>query len=435
MSGRRSRWGARVVAAVAGTVSAVLLAGCGPATAGGPQLSVHEFGTTVTSEVGLALQGLRPGEPVIVTATSHTSAGTWRSRTVFPVPPDGRVSLAAQPPALGDYAGADPGGPLWSMAGPPTSQDELERAWAYGGVDIVIGADQGGRRVASTTLRRQGLAEVTTQRFVEPEELVPEGVPPDATGTPSVATVGWVVAPYPLPTARPRPGVLLIDGDEGGASAVFAARVIAAAGFPVFVLPAFGPEGQLPGSAALSVEAFDAALAWFTGRRLVDGGRVFVYGTGAAAGIALWFAANRPDRVRGAVAAGGATALLCAARGGSPTLTDHGRSVPCEDGTRPVADTALPPVRLIPGPVVLACGLADETLPSTCAWADAVHTARGDRVGDIEMRTPGAAHDVVTPPMLPIGLDDLPPATAQATEQGRRTFWAAVIGTLGQEAR
>ncbi|MDN4614289.1 acyl-CoA thioesterase/BAAT N-terminal domain-containing protein [Leifsonia sp. F6_8S_P_1B] len=430
-----SRRPARLAALVATAVCAVMLAGCGVPTAGGPHLVVREFGTTVTSEVGITLQGLRPGEPVVLTATARTSAGTWRSRSVFPVPPDGTVSLAAQQPALGAYAGADPGGPLWSMSGPPTSQDELERAWAYGGVDVVVAADQGGRRVATTTLRRQGLAEVTAQRFVEPSELVPEGVPPDATGTPSAATAGWVVVPFPLPSGSPRPGVLLIDGDEGGASAVFAARVIAAAGFPVFVLPAFGPPGQLPGSAALSVEAFDAALSWFAGRRLVDQDRVLVYGTGAASGMALWFASHRPDRVRGAIAAGGPTALLCAARGGSPTLTDHGEPVPCEDGTRAVADTALPPVRLISGPVVLACGLADETLPSTCEWADAVHTARGRRVGDVVMRTHGAAHDVVTAPLLPIGLDDLPPATAQATEQGRRTFWAAVIGTLEQEAR
>lgn len=418
--------GRGLVAAAAVVLALGALGGCAVHPVGGPRIVVDRFGNGVADPVAISVTGLRPGESVVLRAEAKTATGTLTSRAVYAVPPDGRVELWTQQPVTAPYVRPDGAALLWSMTGTPLAQSDLERTWALGGVTIRIDAEQQGRPVASTELRRSPLAAQSVERAIHVSDLMSGGGAKGATGS---MLAGRLFTPLPT-LVHPRPAVIVVDGDEGGSSGAFAARRIAALGFPVFVLPAFGPAGQIPGSAALSVEAFDVARDWLAARPGVNPGRIVVYGTGAAAPLALWLAAEEPGRVYTAIAASGPTALLCTSAAGTPLLIDRGQPVPCESPDQPVAETPLLPLSDIIGPILLACGGGDQTLPSACEWMRAGVAARGPRGADELLAAPGAAHDIATPPLLPIGLDDLPPATAQATEDARVAFWSRVTDLL-----
>jgi len=425
-----ARWtGAAVVALLV----ACVLPACSAGVDGGPRFAFSRFGDGVAQPVGVQLAGLEPGHPVVVTARARTGSGSLSSRAVYAVPPDGRVRLWSQEPLAAPFPRADGSGLLWSLTGPSLSQQQLERQWVFSGLDIRFTAEQDGRPVASDELRRAPLAAGTVERDVLGSDLIGSG-DPDASALGPTARVGRLVTAVPTPVDL-RPGVIVVDGDEGGAAGAFAARMIASAGFPVVVLPAFVPAGQIPGSAALSVETFDAMLSWFSSLPIVDEDRVFVYGTGRASALALWFAAEEPGRIHGAFAASGATALQCTSAAGSPLLIQHGRALPCANPERTIAGTDILPLQRIDGPLVLACGTADRQLPTACDWTRAGEQVRGDRDGDAFLYADGAGHDITTPPLLPIGLSDLPPATAQSTEDARGAFWALVVAKLAGATR
>ncbi|GAA4153901.1 acyl-CoA thioesterase/BAAT N-terminal domain-containing protein [Leifsonia shinshuensis] len=423
----RLRLGAVALAAV---VVLGALAGC-VTPAGGARIVVQRFGNAAADPVVVSLTGLTPGEDVVLRATATTVAGTWSSRAVYAVPPDGRVETSSQQPVAAPYVRPDAGALFWSMTGPSLSQQDLERAWAEGQVRVELTAEQQGGRVAVAEVQRSPLAAQSVEREVTVADLARA-----AASTGSGPSAGQeALRPgtlfTPLPTlVHPRPGVVLIDGDDDAAAGAFAARRIAAIGFPVLVLPAFGPEGQIPGSAALSVEAFDAARAWLARDPGVDPRHIIVYGTGSASPLALWFAASEPDAVYGAIAASGPTAELCASASGAPTLLNQGRAVPCASPNDRIADTPILPLNRIPGPLLLACGTADELLPSACEWTRAGADERGPRATGETLIAQGAAHEVSAPPMLPLGLGDLPAATAQATEDARVAFWSRVTALL-----
>lgn len=410
----------RGTVALGAALAVAALAGCSPGPAAGPRIAISWFGETVADPVAVAATGLQPGENVVLTATARTATGVWSARAVYAVPPTGTVRLWSDRPLVAPYPEPDPGALLWSMTGPPLSQAGLELTWAESPVDVTITADQGGRRVASATAHRSALA----------------------AGARKVPAGGGAVLLVPRrPPEQRMPAVIVIDGDEGGGSGVFAAGRLVAAGFPTLVLPAFGPEGQLPGSAALSVTEFDRALLWLALRPEVDAARIFVYGTWRAEPLALWLAAHEDGRVWGAIGASGPTALLCTSASGSPLLGGWGgvdEPVPCQDPEAPATASALPPIAQIPGPVLLACGTADVVLPSACDWLRAADVARSHALfarDDQLFVARDAGHDLSTPPLLPIGLSGQPPSTAQATEDARGTFWTLVSSMLQQAIR
>ncbi|MGO4536608.1 acyl-CoA thioesterase/BAAT N-terminal domain-containing protein [Leifsonia sp. 2MCAF36] len=424
------RWSGAVALALA---IALVASACSAGPSGGARFIFSRFGDAVTQPIGVQLAGLEPGHPVVVSARARTTSGWFSSRAVYAVPPDGRVQLWTQEPLAAPFPRADGSGLLWSLAGAPLSQQQLEAQWVFRGLDVRFTAEQDGRPVVSDVLHRSALSAGTQEREVPGSDLIATG-DPEASAIAPTARVGSLVGANPTPVEL-RPGVIVIDGDDGGAAGAFVAHMIAPAGFPVFVLPAFAPAGQIPGSAALSVETFDAVLAWFSSLPTVDEDRIFVYGTGRASSLALWFAANDPGRIHGAFAASGATALQCTSAAGSPLLIQQGEPLPCANPERTIAGTDILALQRIPGPVVLACGTADAQLPTACDWTRAGEQVRGTRDGDAFLYADGAGHDITTPPLLPIGLSELPPSTAQATEDARNAFWALVIAKLAGAIR
>jgi dienelactone hydrolase len=424
----------RLALAVAAAL-AVALSGC-TAYAGTPgtRFVIGELNASTTDPVTISLVGLQPGLDVTVGAGMTASGQHWRSRAVYPVPPSGSVDLASARPTLAAYPEADASGLLWSLDGPSQTQAQLEHVWAGGDVDIVLTASEGGHVVAMETIHRPGLAGFATIVPVYAGDVIRNAAGKPMGGTAYDLRIGTFYRPLSLVAGR-KPAVVVVDGDDGGASAPFIAGQLALAGFPAFVLPAFGPEGQIPGSSALSVESFDAGLSWLRSQPNIDPQRIFTFGSWRASPLALWLAANEPQRVYGAIGASGATALLCTSESGSAIITHDGVGVPCEDPGRTIADMSLIRLDRIPGPVLLACGEADEILSTSCAWLGAGVSARGSHPGDEFIRAPGAGHAIAVPPLLPIGLTGLDPQTAQATEAARVAFWSGVALILQAATR
>lgn len=414
---------------------AVALGGC-TADAGTPgtRFVIGQLNASATDPVTISIVGLQPGRDVTVDATVTTGGRRWSSRAVYPVSPSGMVDFAVARPSLAAYPDADASGLLWSLEGPSQSQAQLEHTWAGEDLDVVLAARESGHVVATSTIHRPGLAGFATVIPAFAGDVVQSAKGKPMGGTAYDLRLGTFYRPVSLVAGR-KPGVILIDGDDGGASAPFIAGQLALAGFPTFVLPAFGPEGQIPGSSALSVEAFDASLAWLSQQPNVDTRRIFTFGSWRASPLALWLAANEPQRVFGAIGVSGTTALLCTSASDSAIITHDGSGVPCEDGKRTISDMSLIRLDRIPGPVLLACGEVDDVLGNACSWLGAGVSIRGARPGDEFIRAPGAGHDIAVPPILPVGLSELDPATAQATERARVAFWSGVVLMLQAATR
>jgi dienelactone hydrolase len=421
----------RVVASIAAVIVLLLaLAGCVVAPASAPtRFVIDQPRSGITDPVSISIVGLQPGQSVVITATTDTKTGPWTAKGVYAVPSSGIVALANARPLIAPYPSSDPAGLLWSMQGPPQSQPQLEDAWAIGDRDIRLKAVQAGREVATTTVYRTGFGHQVSVRFVFAGDLIRGEQNTAPGGTTFDVRIGTFYDPDPRRNTR-RAAVLLIDGDDGGGTATFVASQLASEGFATFVVSAFGPEGQIPGSSALSVENIENGLTWLQRQPDVDPGHIFTYGTWRASQLALWFAAARPDAIYGAFAASGTTALLCTSTAGTPVLTENGGPVPCQDPQRTIADTSQVPIDRIAGPVLLACGQSDEILANACEWLAAGRTIRRDRAGDVYLSEPGAGHSISTPPLIPVGLQGLSPSAAQATEDARLSFWSHVTALL-----
>lgn len=412
----------------------LVLTGCTTGgSSAGARIIVEQRRSGITDPIAISVVGLEPGQPLILTASARTEAGEYTSRAVFSVPADGVVSLATTAPLLG-YAGPDSAGILWSLDGPSQSQGQLESVWANGNLNAHLSAVQNGREVATASVRRTGFAERISVRPVFAGDLIRSTDGGSPGGTTYDVRIGTFYDPDPVRAVR-RPAVVVVDGDDGGGSASFVAAQLAASGYAAIALPAFGPEGQIPGSSALAVESFDAAVAWLRLQPNVDAQRLFVYGTWRASQLALWLAADRPEAVYGAIAASGTTALLCTSVAGSPVITEDGAPVPCEDPSRTLASTAQIRLDRIQGPILLACGDSDEILANACEWLEAGRSLRDQRPGDTYIVAAGAGHSVSTPPQVPVGLRSFDARKALATEDARRAFWTAVGAMLREATR
>jgi hypothetical protein len=65
--------------------------------------------------ISIELSGFAPSQPVTLTTTQiFPSHSRWQARATFTVDENGRVSVARQAPASGDYEGVAAMGLLWS---------------------------------------------------------------------------------------------------------------------------------------------------------------------------------------------------------------------------------------------------------------------------------------------------------------------------------
>lgn len=389
-------------------VVAVLAAGCTgvPGYAAGPRFLVSGNPSADWEPVGIRVTALPPGARVSITANVR-SGGLWSSQADYAVPPNGTVDLSRQAPIDGPFRGADGMGLFWSLRSANGAPATSEQTWEGGTQEVTLTAVVDGRRVARTQLVRVGLSAVAPSEAVFDDGISGDYFPP------TTSSEGL------------RPAVLVFDGtDTGTSTGVLAAARLAAAGYPALAFSAYGSAGQPDPTRTLPAERLLSAIGWLRSQAGVDPSRIFSFGTSRGAALALWAAVAYPDLVYGAIAPAGTTGLICSSPVPAPAVTVGGSWVPCATGTREVTQANVLDLSRIQGPIVLGCAGNDEQLANGCAWMAAGRRARGERVDDSYLSARDATHLFYVPPYTPLYLPPVP--FAQATENARVAFWAAV---------
>ncbi len=399
---------AALIAAV-GLLAALVACTTGGGTQLGARFVVSKDPSASWWPLDIWVERLVPGHQVTVAASAN-SGGRWTSRATYGVPANGVVDLGTAIPELAPFRRPDAMGLFWSLARSDAGVTTSNGGWGDGTVTIDLTASVDGRVVAHYAVHRMGFGSIVASNAVFDSGFLGDFF------WPAFESIGL------------KPAVLVLDGaDNGMQSGVLAAAQIAGFGYPTLALSSFGSAGGAQ-SGTLHAETLVAALSWLRAQPGVDQDRVFVFGASRAAPLALWAAVQYPDLVYGAIAPSGTSGVICTSPVPVPAITIGGAWVPCTTGTNTVRAADVLPLQQILGPIVLACGGADETLPNACDWMSAGERARGNQFGDTFLRASGSTHALYIPPYTPLFLP--PSAAAQVTEDARVAFWRAVEHTL-----
>ncbi|TDQ02725.1 MULTISPECIES: acyl-CoA thioesterase/bile acid-CoA:amino acid N-acyltransferase family protein [unclassified Leifsonia] len=416
----------RIVAAVASALVAVTaLAGC----ATGDVAAGARFVTSplvrysaVLWPFPLELVGAEPGARLRLTARLATAHGTWTSAATYTVPASGTLDLASARPQLAPFTEPDSAGLFWTLRGPQLSGEAAARQWMRDTIRVTVAASDAGRVVASRSFELDGLASSLAVRTIYTRDLRPAIDPrlPRQTHEDVALATFYSAASLEHPQT---PVVLMFDDARPGASGDYVAPVIAQFGASVLRIPVAAAADGVRSTGIVADTTVQAVFDWLSERPDIEQDRVYVYGTGAAEQLAVWAATRFPSRIHGLFVAGGAPALLCLPAARVAPVFEDSSGLPCLTDAETVVPSAVPSIDGVDGPVVLACGTQDATLPSSCAWQRALAATREPRPGDRTIYADGATHPVSVPPGLPIAL----PATGgQPTEKARIAFWNAV---------
>lgn len=386
------------------------LGGCAAPGASSADIVVDELDGPF-DPLTIQLTGLSPGADVVLLAEADIDATEYRSRAAFVADESGAVDLDRQAPADGDWTVASSMAPFWSLA--PSLGDQA-RFDAYAepyDVELTLTRPDGTELASTIVSRGSGLDRVVV------EEVAGDGM----------------VAAYTRPAASgssgPRSAVLVFGGSEGGLdTARMLARWLATAGYPALAISYFGSQGQPTELAEVPLEPFLTAAEWLRAQPEVDPERVTAFGVSRGGEVALWLAAEHPELMRGAIAPVGAGEFWC----GYPdwqrsAWTLGGEPMPCTDLSR-VSDASVIDLAGVDGPLVLACGEADEVWDSCGLMTRTVARAEAAGLDFTEIAGDGASHFIPLDPYLPAmpGTDPAADATARAE------FWHATFEALGR---
>ncbi|HEX5706373.1 MAG TPA: acyl-CoA thioester hydrolase/BAAT C-terminal domain-containing protein [Pyrinomonadaceae bacterium] len=387
-----------------------------------PQISVRPSGRVLLGDaVGVVVSNLRPGQAVVLRATTTDTKGRrWNSSGFYRADARGVVDTARQASEGGTYLGVDQWGLFWSMTmAADTPEGEREPAHFQSGFAdnkrsnvVRVEAREGGRTLAGADI-----------------ELV--YIAPEVTITP--VRENGIVGNFHAPSAAPPrgrrwPGVIVVGGSEGGMhSANATAKLLSSRGYAVLALAYFNMETLPAQLEEIPLEYFKRAIDWMRANPSVDAERLAFAGSSKGGEAALLVASTYPE-VKAVVAYVPAHAAFQSIRfGGQQTVKSswsfQGRPVPFvpyagaterHDGIRAVyldglgdseaARAALIPVERIRGPVLVISGTDDRLWPSGPMAERVVERLRKER-----FRFPyqhlsyeGAGHSLTAPAQIPL---------------------------------
>jgi hypothetical protein len=267
----------RAVVVVAVTLAAS--AACSAPPAQEPALSFWDGSRPIEAQrIGdpfvVRFTGGPPGAEVTLRSRSRNHEGWATYRTDA----SGAIDVGRDPARDGTYTGVDPDGLVWSMRplpGAPMPDPGAPMPEAPP-LDLHLQAEIAGVPVARAVLVRHALDHGLDRRAVGEPGLVGEL--------------------YTLDRERPRPGVLVLGGSEGGLSlSTRRAAHLAARGFATLALAYFGLDPLPPTLAEIPLEYFQQALTWFARQPEVQAGRIAVLGISRGGELALLLGATFPE--------------------------------------------------------------------------------------------------------------------------------------------
>jgi dienelactone hydrolase len=274
------------------------------------------------------IEGLAPGDRVELTAETEDATGTWRSEATFAADADGVVDLAERAPVAGDWARADPTGPLWAMTSADGADRRVDGRGPLGSHAVQFRATAGNRTASATVTVRHAAPEVTRHELGAASEESPYGA--------------W----FEPPDEGPHPPVLVCHGSSGHVLEGIAA-LLASEGFAAYALQ-YLDAGDLPQRpVGVPLSYVDEAVDWFLDRPAVASADGYgAYGVSYGAQLAFVLASH-DDRVAAVVSDSGNHVCFEGGDGGAWTRdgADLPRigipDAPPDTWDRPVGDGAV----------------------------------------------------------------------------------------------
>lgn len=321
--------------------------------AGPPTVTLAQKQVLADQPLELRVSGVAPGSEVTITAQTEGDGPGSKASATFAATADGTVDLEDDAPVRGAYEVASGFGFLWSLhSAADQSQEQVT-------VRLAVSAD--GEDLGTVTqVRRLYRAGVTFEELT----LKRDGL------------VGYLLRPPPGAVQKPRAGVVLIGGAEGGAVSWAEAQLLASHGHPTLLL-AYFKASRLPRTLErIPLEYFELALRRLAALPSTDNDALVPVGISRGSEAALLTASYLPDLAAGAVTVAGIDVALSTPGAFTPAWTWNGKPVPYADNLR---DQWLNPGRAIidvwriRGPLLLICGKTDHVW-SSCRGAEDIAT-------------------------------------------------------------
>lgn len=247
--------------------------------------------------VNLRIFGLPPDKQVTISAEMIDRSGRiWRSSANFISTSRGEVDVSKQAPLASSYSGVDPLGLFWSM------EDTKEVSNDNSSFDT----DQATTVTFRVTIEGKLLSEKRQKRWRQM---------PGVTST-EVREKGLVATFFKPEGDRPRPGIILLGGSEGGIGwQRNMGAILASHGYAALALAYFGMEGVGKNLQKIPLEYCQEAIAWMTANASVDSRRLAVVGVSKGGELALLLGSLFPQIKAVAAYVPSAVVFQCTAPG------------------------------------------------------------------------------------------------------------------------
>mgnify|MGYP005848648497 CR=1 FL=1 len=354
-----------------------------------PQIIITPGEALMDQKVNIKLVNFIPDQIVTLHTRLSYQGNQWTSHATYQVNKQGAINLDSDRALSGSYTGVEPMGLFWSLA--PVEEKLGERAANIFQVTATI-----------------------NNHLMAAGEFLPLTVKPGVVKE-IVRSNGLVGTFYYPKESGPYPGVIILDGPEGGLNETQAAT-LAAHGYAALALAYSGIE-KLPRQInKIPLEYFESAILWLQSREMVAKEKIGVMGTSKGSEIGLLVASYFPT-IKAVVAYSPSSVVWqspdTSDKNSASSWTYRGKQIPYVPfqnsifgklwAKTPYKDSlknqeaikkATIPVEKINGPVLLISGREDTVWPSTQMAKSIIKQRKKNKrpYPDKHLSYPGAGH-------------------------------------------
>jgi dienelactone hydrolase len=232
-----------------------------------PQIIITPGEAMMDQKVTIRLQNFIPDQVVTLHTRLSYQGNQWSSKATYQVNSRGIIDLGSQPSLGGSYKGVEPMGLFWSLA--PVEEKLGERAANIMQITATI-----------------------NNHLIAAGEFLPILVKPGVVKK-MVRSNGLVGTFYYPKESESCPGVIILDGPEGGLNETQAAT-LAAHGYASLALAYSGIERLPRQLSKIPLEYFETAIHWLQSQDMVAKDKIGILGTSKGAELGLLLGANFP---------------------------------------------------------------------------------------------------------------------------------------------